>query len=72
MQAIYFDNVREFLSNGYSDFCENFSVKVKTKETEAPWQIMRIPNHDNTMRIRQTNKRKTIITTFKEFLGTCI
>lgn len=39
MQAIYFDNVRELLSNGCSDFCENFSVKAKTKAAEAPWQI---------------------------------
>ena len=39
IQAIYFDNVRELLSNGCSDFCENFSVKVKTKAAEAPWQI---------------------------------
>ena len=26
----------------------------------------------DTMKVTQTNKQKTIITTYKEFLGTCI
>ena len=35
--SIYSDNGGEFVSKDVIDFCENFSIKIKTTPAESPW-----------------------------------
>ena len=39
--SIYSDNGGEFVSKDVIDFCENFSIKIKTTPAESPWSYGR-------------------------------